>query len=77
MFKCNKCGQCCRNLRLNSLYAYLKGNECSIYDKRPVICNVDKCYELYFSNIMTLEEYYKKNMEACEMLKNKKSLNKY
>lgn len=87
MFKCNKCGQCCRNLRLNSLYAYLddgtgcckylKGNECSIYYKRPVICNVDKCYELYFSNIMTLEEYYKKNMEACEILKNKKSLNKY
>ena len=34
-------------------------------------------YELYFSNIMTLEEYYKKNMEACKILKNKKSLNKY
>lgn len=79
MFNCSKCGQCCRNLRLNKLYdslddgtgccKYLKGNECSIYDERPLLCNVDKCYELYFSDVMTVEEYYKINFQACEMLK--------
>lgn len=79
MFNCDMCGECCRNLDKNELYAelddgtgkcrYLVGNKCSIYEKRPVLCNIDKSYELYFSDAMTLEEYYKLNYEACEILK--------
>lgn len=57
MFKCSACGECCRNLDKSPLYKdldrgdgtckYLVGNKCSIYDKRPLFCRVDKCYELF------------------------------
>lgn len=79
MFKCDKCGICCRNLDKSSLYSdldrgdgtckYLKGNLCSIYDNRPLPCRVDECYDLYFKNIMSREEYYEKNYAFCKKLK--------
>jgi hypothetical protein len=34
-----------------------------------MICRVDECYDLYFSEKMTKEEYYKKNYEMCSELK--------
>jgi len=79
MFLCDKCGMCCRNLQLSALYAdldrgdgvcrYLKGNLCSIYEKRPLKCRIDESYEIYFKSLMTREEYDTKNREACEFLK--------
>jgi Fe-S-cluster containining protein len=48
---------------------YLIGNICGIYKERPMICRVDECYDLYFSEKMTKEEYYKKNYEMCSELK--------
>ena len=80
MFNCSKCGECCKNLHLNPLYSELdRGdnvckyfdettNLCSIYEKRPIICNVDKMYDVHFKGIMTLEEYYYKNKEGCEKI---------
>ena len=63
MFRCNKCGECCRNLQGISIYAdldrgdgickYLKGNLCSIYNERPLLCRIDDCYE-HFSKRNTL-----------------------
>lgn len=82
MFDCHKCGNCCKNLHLNSLYSDLdRGdnickyfdemkNLCSIYERRPLICNVDKMYESYFKNLMTLDEYYDKNKEGCKKINN-------
>lgn len=80
MFECSKCGCCCRNLNLSELYnelnrgdgvcKYLKGNLCIIYDKRPDICRVDKCYELFFKDSISLEDYYKLNKEMCKKLRN-------
>ena len=79
MFKCDKCGKCCRNLDLSEIYReldrgdgvckYLKDNLCSIYNQRPIICRVDEMYDLYFAAIMTKDEYYKQNYEACKKLK--------
>lgn len=79
MFECDKCGSCCRNLKLSELYSeldrgdgvckYLAGNLCSIYDKRPNICIVDKCYELFFIDSISLEDYYRLNKEMCKKLK--------
>lgn len=79
MFICDKCGCCCRNLDKSELYAdldcgdgtckYLTGNLCSIYEKRPLLCRVDECYEKYFSGMMTREHYYELNYQACENLK--------
>ena len=82
MFKCDQCGLCCKSLKENSLYAdldrgdgvckYLKGNLCSIYEHRPLFCRVDDCYELFFKDQYTLEEFYEKNYEICRYLKTKK-----
>ena len=81
MFECDKCGECCRNLKGIRIYAdldrgdgtckYLKENLCSIYDNRPLFCKIDDCYEIYFKDQYTLEEFYKLNHEICEKLKNK------
>lgn len=81
MFECDMCGKCCKNLNLSEVYSdldrgdgvckYLKDNLCSIYDKRPLKCRVDECYNLYFSELMTLEEYYKENKKVCNELNKK------
>lgn len=79
MFKCDKCGQCCRHLANSEVYKeldrgdgvckYLDGNLCSIYNDRPVICNIDKAFELYFKHVISKEDYIKLNQEACLSLK--------
>lgn len=83
MFKCTCCGECCRNLDKSELYKdldrgdgtcrYLKENMCSIYEKRPTLCRVDDCYEIYLRDKYSLEDYYKLNYKVCNMLKNKRS----
>lgn len=79
MFKCDMCGKCCQNIGLSPIYAelddgngvckYLKGNLCSIYSDRPLLCRVDESYEAYFKDTMTKEEYYRLNYEVCDRLK--------
>lgn len=81
MFKCDKCGQCCRSLNMNPIYKdldrgdgtckFLEGNLCSIYENRPLICRVDDAYEEFFVSIMTKEEYYEINTKICKALKTK------
>lgn len=80
MFKCDYCGCCCRNLGKSELYAeldrgdgickYLRGNLCSIYENRPLLCRVDECYDLYFCKIMERDDYYRLNKIECKKLKN-------
>lgn len=79
-FICRKCGLCCKNLDRNDIYKSLhngKGvckylnletNLCSIYENRPILCNIDLSYELYFSDKIILEEYYNLNNEGCRNL---------
>lgn len=79
MFKCDCCGCCCRHIYESELYKdldrgdgvckYLTGNLCSIYENRPLLCQVDECFEIYFSQIITREEYYKLNEIQCKRLK--------
>lgn len=80
MFKCDCCGCCCRNLDKSELYAeldrgdgickYLRGNLCSVYENRPLLCRIDECYDLYFYKIMERDDYYRSNMKECQKLKN-------
>lgn len=80
MFKCDKCGQCCRNLHKSTIYAefhngdgvckFLDGNICSIYETRPLVCRIDESYEVFFKEQMNYEEYIKLNYKCCEILKN-------
>lgn len=79
MFKCDRCGQCCRNIGMSPIYAelndgtgkckYLNGNLCSIYNERPLLCRIDEGYEAFFKGTMTKEEYYRLNYEVCDKLK--------
>ncbi len=81
MFKCDKCGQCCRYLDKSEIYKeldrgdgvciYLVGNLCGIYEDRPLICRVDEAYYAFFGGLMTKQEYYRLNYHACDKLKNK------
>ena len=80
MIDCSKChGYCCRKAGLldptlnrgDGCCKYLnKDNKCDIYDNRPLICNTDKVYELFFSSIMTRDEYDRINAECCIKLRN-------
>ena len=78
MFKCSQCGVCCRHLDRSELYReldrgdgvcrYLKGNLCSIYENRPLLCRIDESYDKFFSEIYTRDEYYRLNEQACKIL---------
>ena len=80
MFKCDKCGLCCRNLKKSDLYAeldrgdgicrFLNGNLCSIYNERPLLCRIDESYDAFFKDQVTIEEYYRLNYDVCNILKN-------
>jgi Fe-S-cluster containining protein len=84
MFKCDKCGECCRNIgnskelkkfdRGDGVCKYLdeKTNLCKIYNNRPEICRVDLMYEKYYKKFYSKEEFYELNYKACEILKQKK-----
>lgn len=79
MFECDKCGLCCKNIRMNEAFAsldrgdgickYLMDNMCSIYEQRPLLCQVDACYDLFYSTQMSRQEFYDKNHEICNELK--------
>lgn len=79
MFQCKMCGRCCRNLDKSDLYnflnrgdgvcKFLRDNECSIYDERPIICRVDDSYEMFFKDKLSIDEYYQLNYEGCIAIK--------
>ena len=81
MFKCDKCGICCTKLNLTELSSELNRGDgvckyfdkenriCTIYDNRPIICNVDAYYNKYLLDVISLEEYYTLNKNICKKLK--------
>jgi len=79
MFKCDKCGICCRNIWKNDIFKeldrgdgvckYLEGNLCSVYEERPLFCRVDECYEIFFKDKMSKEKFYEINYNICKTLK--------
>lgn len=82
MFRCIKCGLCCRNIdKIPELKEYDQGNGvcihltgdnlCDIYDSRPEICNVDITYEKKYKNLISRDEYDRLNEEGCKLLQTK------
>ena len=81
-FTCDKCGACCRHLRLfGKPYEWLvedstgacryfdpATNLCTIYPIRPLICNVEIGYHLFFSHIAPAD-FIRQNQRACGLLK--------
>jgi Fe-S-cluster containining protein len=49
----------------NGVCRYLENNLCEIYEKRPLICNVDKIYKRYFKHDMTEMEFVLENLNVC------------
>lgn len=81
MFKCDKCGLCCKRVGRSEIYSSLNRGDgvckywdcttrlCTIYEHRPIICNVDKMYDEVFKYQMTREEFYNLNYKACNKMK--------
>jgi hypothetical protein len=80
-FECDKCGACCRHLMLFGAaytfldrgdgickYLNLNNNLCTIYENRPILCNVKEGYKKFF-NDMPYEEYISRTIQGCKKLK--------
>lgn len=77
-FDCKGCGTCCRNLPTHPLFAgmhngdgvcfKLVDNKCSIYEDRPLVCNIYKGWEVIFKDLYTLEQWYELNKKGCKYL---------
>jgi hypothetical protein len=52
----------------NGTCRYLQNNLCGIYANRPLICNIEKMYQVYFMDILTEEEFINMNTQACKKL---------
>ncbi len=80
-FECDCCGLCCRKLDNNPIYKDLDRGDgtcknlnletmlCTIYDERPIICNVDGFYNQYLKHDVQYEDYVLMNIESCKKLK--------
>lgn len=45
-------------------------DKCTIYDKRPDICNVEKLYDKVFKKTEKKEDFFKRNNRICnDMIK--------
>ena len=73
MFPCTKCGACCKRAGATGLMPskadgsciYLNtDNTCSVYNKRPDICSIDKMYKKR-QLLMSKKEYYKLSAKIC------------
>lgn len=81
MFKCDKCGLCCKSIGGNPFYGeldrgdgickFLDGKLCSIYKKRPLLCRLSESYDAFFSDLMTKDQFYDLNYRACKKIKQK------
>ena len=77
MFECDKCGSCCMQVDRSILYAELDRGDgvcrffddklklCAIYETRPLLCNVDDAYSIYFRDKISKDDYYNLNYEMC------------
>ena len=43
-------------------------NLCTIYEKRPLLCNVDAVYDKFYSKQMSKEIFYQLNQRICKLL---------
>ena len=81
MFYCDKCGLCCMKVGESPFFAWLDRGDgvcrhldvasklCRIYEKRPILCNVDLTYSRFFQHKMSQEAFYSLNRNACNYIK--------
>ena len=80
IFRCVKCGECCRRIghlsqvlphQTNGVCHHLAGNLCSVYNYRPALCNYEQAY-LLLKDRMTFREYHENVVLNCEKLRKSK-----
>jgi len=52
----------------NGVCRYLENNLCSIYEKRPLICNIEEMYRSYFMEKMAEKEFIDLNIKSCILI---------
>jgi len=78
-FPCTRCGLCCLNLDKVPVLIdfhngdgrcqyYVEHKGCSIYEHRPLVCQIDNMYQTYFFNDLKKIDFYRKNAEICNQL---------
>ena len=87
MFPCTSCGLCCQNIsKIKELKEFDLGNgsckyfdshnnSCKIYDTRPIVCRVDKMFDIKYHQYFSREEFYIENAKVCNMLQKQYNLN--
>ena len=86
-FPCTQCGLCCQQIKgVQALENYHLGDGlciyyeasvgCEIYQSRPDICRIDEGYVLFFTKIISHQDYYQKNADACNKLQIKNNMDK-
>lgn len=84
-FNCDRCGLCCRSIGgIPQLKQFDRGdgvcrhltdaNLCDMYESRPEVCNVEKMYSRFASE-MSMEEYLSMMEASCDCLKKNFSRN--
>jgi Fe-S-cluster containining protein len=49
----------------NGICRYLDRNLCTIYETRPLVCNVEAMYAAYFEETTTWIEFISMNIQSC------------
>lgn len=45
-----------------------RNGNCKVYDTRPLICNIEKTWEKYYSETIAKGEYFKRTADVCNNL---------
>lgn len=78
-YPCKHCGACCRHVDLiaemksfnrgDGICKHLRAdNLCSIYAKRPTLCNGELVYKKFFSD-MTVKDFHGMISQLCKKLR--------
>jgi Fe-S-cluster containining protein len=54
--------------RGDGICIHIKNNLCEVYANRPLVCNTEKMYKLYFKVTMTEKQYILNNLTICKKL---------
>ena len=69
-FFCSRCAACCQKVNCEYL---TEENLCSIYDHRPIMCNIEKMFKLIGGDlVIKKEDFFKLQSEFCKFLRTRK-----
>lgn len=82
-FPCFSCGKCCQRVGLSEQTKYLDRGDltcqyfedntklCTVYETRPLICQVENYYNQNLSHIYSWDQFIAINLKICESFNKK------